>query len=93
MLDKFDPVVYYARMMKKALFSLAVLAFLASPTAVLAADEAIVCPQPYGGGVVCGIKHEPVNTGIADNLPLIGSGFIGASALLAYLTRKLKKSA
>jgi hypothetical protein len=92
-LDKFDPVVYYSAMVKRALFLLVALAFLVSPSAVLADDEVVICPQPYGGGVVCGIKHEPVETGIADSLPLIGSGFVGASALMAYLTRKFKKSA
>ena len=93
-LDIFSPVVYHPHIdMKKVLFVLAFLAFLALPTAVLAEDEAIICPQPYGGGVVCGIKHEPVETGIADSLPVIGSGLIGASALIKYLKGKFGKKA
>lgn len=58
-------------------------------------DEQIICPQPYGGGVVCGIRthvHTPVNTGIADNLPLIGAFCLGASGVLLYFSRKIKTS-
>ena len=55
-------------------------------------DEQIICPQPYGGGVVCGVKtHTPVNTGIADNLPLLGAGFILASGAFYVLSRKLSR--
>jgi len=63
-----------------------------SATAIRAEDEVVICPQPYGGGVVCGVKtHKPVDTGIADSLPLIASGFLGSSGLLAYFSRKLNK--
>ena len=81
-------IIYNASLMKKLIVSLIVLSFLALPTCVKA-DET-VCTQYYGGGVVCG-AHTPVNTGIADNIPLIASGFIGAGGVVAYLTKKFKK--
>lgn len=49
-----------------------------------------ICTQSYGGGVVCGV-HTPVSTGIADNIPLIASSFLGASGVLTYFSRKGKK--
>ena len=58
-------------------------------------DEQIICPQPYGGGVVCGIKtrvHAPVETGLADNLPLFGAFILGASGVLLYFSKKINKS-
>lgn len=54
------------------------------------AQETTVCTQSYGGGVVCGV-HTPVQTGIADNLPLIASGFLGAGGILAYFSNKRNK--
>lgn len=72
-------------------------AFLAVPAVARASEvteEVIICPQPYGGGVVCGVKtHAPVEAGVGDSLPMIGSGLLGASAMIAYFTKKLKKSA
>jgi len=76
--------------MKKLVIGLVALAFLALPKAVSAEGETTVCTQYYGGGVVCGV-HTPINTGIADNIPLIASGFLGASGILAYFSRKNKK--
>ena len=83
-------VRYNASLMKKLITVLAVLAFLALPKAVFAEDTTTVCTQYYGGGVVCGV-HTPVNTGIADNIPLIASGFLGAGGILAYISRKNKQ--
>lgn len=53
-----------------------------------------VCTQYYGGGVVCGVRtpHTPIETGIADSLPLIASGFLGASGVFAYFSKRLKNS-
>lgn len=76
--------------MKKLIVVTAVLAFLALPRAAKAQGEVTVCTQYYGGGVVCGV-HTPIATGIADNLPLIASGFLGAGGILAYLTNKKNK--
>lgn len=77
-------------MVKRIIFGLIVLTFLGIPS-VVRADDVNICPQPYGGGVVCGI-HTPVNAGIGDNLALIGTGFLGASAVFAFLSKKLKKT-
>ena len=77
--------------MKKVLISfILVLSVLAFPAKSFAADNEIICPQPYGGGVVCGI-HTPVNTGIADNLGLIGVGITLASGILFSFSKKIKK--
>jgi hypothetical protein len=76
--------------MKKLIFAVFTLVVLAVPARVLAEDTQIICPQPYGGGVVCGV-HTPVNAGIADNLLLIGTGFIMASGALLYFSKKIKK--
>ena len=76
--------------MKKLIAVIAVFAFLALPKAASAEGEVTVCTQYYGGGVVCGV-HTPVETGIADNLPLIASGFLGAGGALALFARKNKK--
>lgn len=76
-------------MLKKAILVLVLASFLATPKVVFA-DE-VVCPQPYGGGVVCGV-HTPVATGIGDNLPVIGASLIGASILLAFIGKKLARA-
>lgn len=76
--------------MKKILVGITVLAFLAFPKAAFAEGKETICTQSYGGGVVCGV-HTPVDTGIAENIPLIGSLFLGASGAFAYVSRKLKK--
>jgi len=73
--------------MKKLIVSLIALAFVAFPKAVSAEDQVTVCTQSYGGGVVCGV-HTPVATGIADNIPLIGSMILGSSGIFFYLSKK-----
>lgn len=77
--------------MKKIILTISVLAVLALPTKVMANDsqDTVICPQPYGGGVVCGV-HTPVETGIGDNLGLIGSGLIMASGVVSYLSKKYR---
>lgn len=80
---------YTTDLMKKLITVIAVLVFLSLPKAVFA-EDATICTQSYGGGVVCGV-HTPVNTGIADNIPLIASSLIGAGGLLAYFSKKGKR--
>lgn len=58
---------------------------------LLAQETQIICPQPYGGGVVCGI-HTPVNTGLGDNLALVGAGLLVASVVFLFLSKKFKNS-
>lgn len=83
-------------MLRKFAFLALIFVILSLPKVALASevvDEEIICPQPYGGGVVCGVKtHVPVETGIADNLPLIGAGFLIASGALLYFSKKFKRS-
>lgn len=76
--------------MKKLIASLTILAFFALPADISAEGKETVCTQSYGGGVVCGV-HAPVETGIADSLPLIASGFLGAGGVIAYFSAKGKK--
>lgn len=82
-------------MIKKIALMLTFAVLLAiSASQVSADDTQVVCPQPYGGGVVCGVEtHVPVNTGIGDNLPLVGSSLILASGLFYFLSRKFRMSA
>lgn len=77
--------------MKKLILFLSALIFLAVPARVSAEEVQIICPQPYGGGVVCGV-HTPVDTAIGDNLGLIGAGLLVSSAVLLILSKKLKTS-
>jgi len=77
-------------MLKKFVFLALVLVSLSAPSVALASqvpDEQIICPQPYGGGVVCGVR-----TGIADNLPLFGALALGVSGTLLYFSKKINKS-
>lgn len=58
------------------------------------AEDVQTCVQvtQYGGGVgiVCGAKHEPINTGLADINPLVLSSiFLFLSGFGIYLYRKL----
>lgn len=77
--------------MKKLIFTVLTLVVIAFPAKVLANDEVIICPQPYGGGVVCGVKtHKPVETGLAENLALAGAFALGASGIFLHLSRKAK---
>ena len=81
-------------MLKKVaivLFSLFTIHYSLFTSAVHAVDEAIICPQPYGGGVVCGIKtHEPVDAGLGENMALAGVLALGASGILRFLSKKSK---
>jgi len=59
---------------------------------VLAQDT---CVSVYGGGVVCGIaypKHEPVKTGLVENLGFLGFGFLASSGVFALISKKIEKS-
>ena len=81
-------------MIKKVLV-LSTIYFVLS-TSSAQAEDVQTCTQvtQYGGavGYICGAStHTPVNTGIADNLPLIASGFLSASGFLAYLSKKFGK--
>lgn len=77
--------------MKKIIFAILTLAVLAGPARVLAQDTEIICPQPYGGGVVCGI-HTPVATGIGDNLAAIGAGLLVSSLVFLIISKRFKSS-
>lgn len=83
-------------MMKSLIVSLALLAAsLTAPMVSLAQTTTLepgVCTTVYGGGVVCGAKHEVVETGLGENLAMVGALSILASGVLAYLNRKSNKS-
>lgn len=52
-----------------------------------------VCVSVYGGGVVCGAKHEVVPTALGDINPVIlGAGFLLASGVFVYLSKKVKRN-
>lgn len=51
-----------------------------------------VCVSVYGGGVVCGAKHEVVDTAFGDiNPAILGVIFTLASGALFLLSRKMRK--
>jgi len=81
---------YNATSMKKLIVLVLSTLYLVLSFEPAKAQETTVCTQSYGGGVVCGV-HTPVQTGIADNLPLIASGFLGAGGILAYFSNKRNK--
>jgi len=86
-LDKKKVRMYNPNTMKKVVFLFLILAGLFAPVSISA--EEIICPQPYGGGVVCGVKtHEPVETGLGENLALVGALALGASGILLFVSRK-----
>ncbi|HUC95041.1 MAG TPA: LPXTG cell wall anchor domain-containing protein [Candidatus Saccharimonadales bacterium] len=76
--------------MKRLIFTVLVLIAIAAPVRVMAADQEIICPEPYGGGVVCGI-HTPVNTGIGDNLAVVGGVLLVSSLVFLFLSKKFNK--
>jgi len=77
--------------MKKLIFAVLALISLAVPVKVLAEDTGvIICPQPYGGGVVCGV-HTPVNTGLGDNLAVVGGVLLVSSLMFLFLSKKFNK--
>jgi len=57
---------------------------------LLAQEIQIICPQPYGGGVVCGV-HTPVNTGLGDNLAVVGAVLLVSSVIFLVLSKKFNK--
>jgi LPXTG-motif cell wall-anchored protein len=57
---------------------------------LLAQSTQIICPQPYGGGVVCGV-HTPINTGLGDNLAIIGGVLLVSSLIFLVLSKKFNK--
>lgn len=82
---------YNSALMKKLIISLVTLAFVALPGRVLAEGEETVCTQSYGGGVVCGV-HVPVETGVSDSIPLIGSLILGSSGIFFYFSKRANKN-
>jgi hypothetical protein len=76
--------------MKKLIFVILAIAFLTNPVRILAEETQIICPQPYGGGVVCGV-HTPVNAGLGDNLAVIGGVLLVSSLIFLILSKKYKK--
>jgi hypothetical protein len=67
------------------------------PAVVRAEDSVTTCTTTtqYNGSVsyVCGTHTPVIKAGIGDSIPLIASGMIGASGILVYFSRKLKKQA
>jgi len=89
--DKTKMIVYTSRInMKKLIFTVLALVSLCAPVVVRAQETEIICPQPYGGGVVCGV-HVPVETGIADNIALIGSLMLGSSGIFYYFSKRANR--
>ena len=76
--------------MKKLILVILALVFLAAPVRVLAEEAEIICPQPYGGGVVCGV-HTPVAAGLGDNLAVAGGVLLLSSLMFLVLSKKLNK--
>lgn len=75
-------------MLKKLVVALFVLGALIAPKSLFA-QEANVCVQIYGGGVVCGAKHEVVDTDLGDVNPVVlGAGLLLASLLTYKLSKK-----
>lgn len=75
----------------KLILILVVLAgYLFSPSIVRAEEE--VCTQSYGQPVVCGKKSydEPVivETGIKENLRILGAGMIATSGILYFFSKR-----
>ncbi len=82
--------------MKKLILSLAIaLSALVLPGSAYAQTTNVepgVCVSVYGGGVVCGAKHEIVDTDLGDiNPAVLGGAFIFASGALFLLSKKMRK--
>jgi hypothetical protein len=77
-------------MKKLALIATLISLFLVFTSSVKAEDQ--VCTQVYGGGVVCGAKHEAVDTGIENvlNPTVLGVLSLGASGILLVLSKRMK---
>jgi len=79
-------------MLKRLIVMGLVVAALVAPKTANAEDDQIICPQPYGGGVVCGVKtHKPVETGLGENLAMAGSLSLVASGVFLFLSARSKK--
>jgi len=76
--------------MRKLIFAILALVFLGAPAVIKAQETQIICPQPYGGGVVCGV-HTPVATGLGDNLAILGIGLLVASLVFVVLSKKFNR--
>jgi len=71
--------------------------FLAASANFVMAEEQTNCVQvtQYGGavGIVCGVEHKPVETGLADINPVIlASVFFGLAGLTFSKYKKLVRS-
>jgi len=75
--------------MKKLIITSLVFTALFLPGRLLAQEVEIICPQPYGGGVVCGV-HTPVDAGLGDNLAKVGIGLLASSGIFFVLSKKFK---
>lgn len=83
-------------MLKKVLVSALVITslFVAKP---VVAQEDTNCVQvtQYGGavGIVCGAKHEPVETGLADMNPfMLASVFFGLAGASLVKSKKIARA-
>ena len=78
-------------MLKTLAISVLLLTGLLMPASIRAQEQ--VCTQVYGGGVVCGVKHEVVETGLGENLALVGALSLVASGVLLFLAKRNKNLA
>lgn len=62
-----------------------------SRAAEVATETTCTTVTQYGGSVsyICG-AHTPVETGLAESLPLIGFISLGASGILRFLSKRAK---
>jgi hypothetical protein len=96
-LDKSEKRAYNGPMFKKLIVisSFLLLTGLFVPASSRAAEvtteTTCTTVTQYGGSVtyVCG-AHTPVETGLAESLPLIGFLSLGASGLLRFLSKRVK---
>lgn len=86
-------------MLKRLIVTLLILTatLMAYPVRLTMADDNQNCVQvtQYGGavGVVCGAKHEPVNTGLADINPIVlASIFFAMAGITLAKYKKLVRS-
>ena len=67
---------------------ISLMAFLATP---VKADE-LICSQAYGQPVVCGLRHETVNTALGDINPgVLGAALLSSSFLLNRWVKKIRQ--
>ncbi len=74
--------------MKKLFLFLTILVLtFSSPKSILAQEN---CVTVYGGGVVCGATHEPVETDLGDiNPAVLGASLLLASGVLLYFSKRI----